>query len=81
MFLGFLFDLISRADTPYPLDPRTMSIRDYLRDVHGELRHVSWPSKSQTINYTIIVLALSLGTGVFLGLADFLFKETLARFI
>ncbi len=42
---------------------------------------MSWPSKSQTINYTIIVLALSLGTGVFLGLADFLFKETLARFI
>ena len=58
-----------------------MSMKDYLRDVHGELRHVSWPSKSQTVNYTIVVLVISIGTGVFLGLLDYAFSHVLARFI
>jgi preprotein translocase subunit SecE len=58
-----------------------MKIVDYFRDVKGEMRHVSWPSKSQTVNYTIIVMVISIGTGIFLGLLDFVFSHTLARFI
>ncbi len=58
-----------------------MGFIDYLRDTRGELRHVSWPSRSQTINYTIIVLIISIGTGLFLGLLDFLFSTWLKHFI
>ncbi len=58
-----------------------MSFIDYLRDTRGELRHVSWPTKQQTLNYTIIVLAIAIGTGLFLGLLDFVLKEALTRFV
>lgn len=58
-----------------------MGFIDYLRDTRGELKHVSWPSRSQTINYTIIVLAISIITGLFLGLLDFMFGLGLKNFI
>ena len=58
-----------------------MSVIDYLRDTRAELRHVTWPSRQQAINYTIIVLLISIGTGLFLGLLDFVFAKVLARFI
>jgi preprotein translocase subunit SecE len=58
-----------------------MGFIDYLRDTRGELRHVSWPTRKQAINYTIIVLIVSIGTGLFLGLLDFLFSMVLKRFI
>jgi preprotein translocase subunit SecE len=58
-----------------------MQFIDYLRDTKAELRHVSWPTKKQTINYTIIVLVISIATGVFLGVLDFGFAQILKRFI
>lgn len=58
-----------------------MQFIDYLRDTKAELRHVSWPTQKQAINYTIIVLIISIGTGVFLGILDFGFAEILKRFI
>ncbi len=58
-----------------------MGFIDYLRDTKAELRHVTWPTKSQAINYTIIVLAISIGTGIFLGFLDFVFTGVLQRFI
>jgi preprotein translocase subunit SecE len=59
----------------------TMIFIDYLRDTKAELRHVSWPTKKQTLNYTIIVLLISIGTGIFLGVIDFGFAQVLKRFI
>lgn len=58
-----------------------MGFIDYLRDTRGELRHVTWPTRAQAINYTIIVLSISIGTGIFLGFLDYLFSLVLARFI
>jgi preprotein translocase subunit SecE len=58
-----------------------MGFIDYLRDTRGELKHVSWPSRTQTINYTIIVLVISVGTGLFLGFLDFVFSLVLKHFI
>ena len=58
-----------------------MVLFDYLRETRAEMRHVTWPTKQQAINYTIIVLAISIGTGLFLGLLDFVFAKALSRFI
>jgi preprotein translocase subunit SecE len=58
-----------------------MDIIGYLRDARGELKHVSWPTRSQAINYTVLVLAISIGTGIFLGILDFLFSRVISRFI
>ncbi len=57
------------------------SVINYLRDTRAELRHVSWPTKQQAINYTIIVLLISVGTGLFLGLLDYVFSMVLRHFI
>jgi preprotein translocase subunit SecE len=54
---------------------------NYLRDTRGELKHVSWPTQQQTILYTILVIVLSIITGIYLGLLDFLFKEGLNLFV
>jgi preprotein translocase subunit SecE len=58
-----------------------MQFIDYLRDTKAELRHVSWPTKQQTLNYTVIVLVISIGTGIFLGVIDFGFAQVLKRFV
>ncbi len=54
---------------------------DYLKDTRAELRHVTWPTRRQAISYTIIVLVISIGTGLFLGLLDFVFAKVISRFI
>lgn len=53
----------------------------YLRDIKGELRHVNWPTKQQAVYFTIIVVIISLLTGAYLGLFDFLFTTALQEFI
>ena len=58
-----------------------MFLIDYLRDTKAELRHVTWPTRKEAISYTIIVLVISISTGLFLGLLDFLFAKGLVRFI
>jgi len=45
----------------------------YLQDTRGELRHVAWPTRTQTIVYSILVAAISVGVSLYLGLFDFLF--------
>lgn len=50
---------------------------NYLRDTRGELSHVSWPTQRQTAIYTVVVIVLSIITGVYLGLLDFGFTEAL----
>ena len=58
-----------------------MILIDYLKDTKAELRHVTWPTRQQAITYTVVVLAISIGTGLFLGLLDFIFAKGIAKFI
>jgi len=54
---------------------------DYLRQTRGELRHVAWPTRTQTIVYAVLVAAISIGVALYLGLFDFLFTGGLARLL
>ena len=58
-----------------------MSFIQYLKDTQGELRHVAWPTRLQTIVYTILVTLISIGVALYLGLFDYLFTTGLARFL
>lgn len=58
-----------------------MSFFQYLKDTQGELRHVAWPTRLQTIVYTILVTLISIGVALYLGLFDYLFTTTLARYL
>lgn len=50
-------------------------IGQYLKDTRGELRHVAWPTRTQTAVYTIIVALLSIFVALYLGVFDFLFAR------
>ena len=46
----------------------------FLKEVRVELSKVSWPTRNQTVLYTLIVIGISLFMAAFLGLLDFGFK-------
>lgn len=56
-------------------------ITEYFKDTRSELRHVIWPSKKQTIYFTLIVIVLSLLVAYFLGLFDFIFSLGLGKIL
>ena len=42
----------------------------FLKDVRTELSKVNWPTRNQTVQYTLVVIGLSLVLAVFLGGLD-----------
>ncbi|MEK7479835.1 MAG: preprotein translocase subunit SecE [Patescibacteria group bacterium] len=56
-----------------------MSFIQYLKDTRSELRHVAWPTRMQTVMYTIIVIVLSVFVALYLGFFDFIFTTGLSR--
>ena len=44
----------------------------WFKDMKAELKKVVWPTRKQTINNTLIVLACVLVVAVFIGLFDFI---------
>lgn len=54
---------------------------NFLKEVHVELKRVTWPTRQQTIKYTLLVIGLSLAVAAFLGGLDFLFAWLLDKFI
>ncbi len=54
---------------------------DFLKEVRIELKRVTWPTRQQTIKYTLIVIGLSLAVAAFLGGLDFLFAWLLDKFV
>ena len=46
-------------------------IINYIKESRDELKKVVWPSRQETIKYTLLVIGISLATAVFLGAIDF----------
>lgn len=49
-----------------------MNIFSFLKEVREELFKVSWPSREQTVRYTILVIIVAVAVGLFLGGLDYL---------
>ncbi len=58
-----------------------MKLIDYLKETKGELKHVKWPSKEDTVRFTVIVIAISVFIAFFLGFFDFIFSYILDKLI
>jgi preprotein translocase subunit SecE len=56
-------------------------ITEYFKETKTELKHVIWPSKNQTLYYTLIVIILSLIIAYYLGIFDFIFSQGLQKII
>lgn len=50
------------------------SLTAYIRETIEEIKKVSWPSQQQTIEMTILVIAVSIIVGAYIGAADYLFQ-------
>jgi len=47
---------------------------NYIKESISEMKKVTWPTKKETYNYTILVLGISLVVAAFLGALDFIFS-------
>jgi len=56
-------------------------IIEYLKASIEEMKKVTWPTKKETYNYTILVISISLGVALFLGLLDIVFTKGLEYLI
>ena len=56
-------------------------ITQFLKEAKEELLKVIWPSKKQAINYSLIVIGVSIATAAFLGGLDWFFETLLKTFI
>jgi preprotein translocase SecE subunit len=50
---------------------------NYIKDTRAEMAHVNWPSRQETIRFTALVIGVSLGVALLLGLCDFVFSRLL----
>lgn len=58
-----------------------MSFVQYLKDTRGELNHVAWPTRVQTLVYTILVVTISILISLYLGFFDFAFTTGLGKLV
>ena len=56
-------------------------ISQFLKEVKQELRKVTWPTKEDTLKYSLMVIIASLLVAFYLGGVDYLVANTLERFI
>jgi len=50
-------------------------ITTYFKESVAEMKKVTWPTKKETYNYTLLVIGISLGVAIFLGLLDYIFTQ------
>lgn len=48
------------------------NIFNFLKEVREELNKVAWPTREQTIRYTVLVIVIAVVTGLFLGGLDYI---------
>jgi len=53
----------------------------FLGEVKQEMKHVSWPTKSQAWGYTILVIVISVLLAIYLGAFDALFTKFIESFV
>ncbi len=63
---------------PKPKEQRT-SAPQFLREVRSELRKVAWPTRSEVVNYSIIVLVAIVLLTAYVAFLDYGFGDVLLR--
>jgi preprotein translocase subunit SecE len=54
-------------------------IRRFVGESYSELKKVTWPTREQTRNLTVLVFVISAVVGAYIGFFDLLFGEVLER--
>jgi len=53
----------------------------FLKETRAELKKVNWPTREQTVQYTLVVIGVSVVVMAFLGALDYAFSWVLDKFI
>jgi preprotein translocase subunit SecE len=53
----------------------------FFKEVKTEMKRVNWPTRKETIRYTLIVVGISIAVAIFLGGLDFIFRFLLEKFV
>lgn len=56
-------------------------IIDFIKESRIELKKVTWPTREETIRYTVTVITISAAVALFLGGLDYLFQFILNNFL
>ncbi|MBU2634901.1 preprotein translocase subunit SecE [Patescibacteria group bacterium] len=56
-------------------------IVNFLKEVKLEMKKVNWPTRKETIKYTLIIITVSIAVAAFLGGLDYIFTTILNKFI
>ena len=54
---------------------------NYIKASIAEMKKVTWPTKKETTNYTLLVIGVSLAVALFLGALDYIFTIGLEQII
>lgn len=53
----------------------------FFKDVQLEVKKVNWPTRKETLKYTVIVIVVSAVVAAFLGGLDFIFSVLINKLI
>lgn len=54
-----------------------MKLTEYIKDTQAEMKHVIWPTREQTVRFTLLVIIVCVVIAALLGLSDFVFSKLL----
>lgn len=58
-----------------------MKISNLFKDAGSEIKKVTWPTRKETIKYTLIVIGMSVLVASLLGVFDFFFVKLLEKYV
>ncbi|MCH7951122.1 preprotein translocase subunit SecE [Patescibacteria group bacterium] len=53
----------------------------FVRQAVDELKKVSWPTRAETLKLTLVVLAVSVAVGAYIGGLDFIYTKLIETFL
>ncbi len=56
-------------------------IKKWFRGVRLELKKVTWPTKKEMVNFTLVVISISLLLAIFIGAFDTIFGEVFIKWL
>jgi len=56
-------------------------ILTFFKEARAELMKVNWPNRQQALNYTLMVIGISVVVAIFLGGLDYFFVKLLKTYI
>jgi len=55
--------------------------KNYFVEAFAEVKKVTWPTKKQTKNYSLVVIGITLGLAAFFGILDYIFNFLLGLIV